>query len=246
MFRSICRPVVIPQSEHCRLAGLIAGLWGNQDFEVPELGRQRLSFAVLAHDQCYGKLDTLEVGKASVEQWVACRRRGLQKHFGDRAVDILVAMHTKRLAKLNRAALCRSLEIEAESKVQRLLSDAELPRSRYEAIYTVFSLCDTLSYHFCLEALTAGSLDVYRNFTPPTKVKVFFQILRNGHISINPWPLCDDCLSGTLEAFSEEGYPLTAKAIKVPFMIAPNFKGFEKNLPAQVSSLTPAPAPAAP
>ena len=39
MFESKLRPIVIPQSEHLKLVGTLALLWGNADFDLPPIER---------------------------------------------------------------------------------------------------------------------------------------------------------------------------------------------------------------
>ena len=62
MFKSTQRPIVIPQSEHLKLAGALAQLWGNAEFELPPLPRLSVVTGIALHDRAFGYLDDLPVG----------------------------------------------------------------------------------------------------------------------------------------------------------------------------------------
>ncbi len=58
MFKSKQRPLAIPQSEHQKLAGTLALIWGNDDFERPVVPFKSFLAGVGLHDRAYGPLDT--------------------------------------------------------------------------------------------------------------------------------------------------------------------------------------------
>jgi hypothetical protein len=57
MFKSKRMPIVIPQSEHLRLVGTLAMLWGNLDFDLPPIERNSMIAGMGLHDRGYGLLD---------------------------------------------------------------------------------------------------------------------------------------------------------------------------------------------
>ncbi len=59
MFKSTRRPIVFPQSEHLKLAGTLAFLWGNAQFEFPPLPPLSVIAGNALHDRAYGYLDNL-------------------------------------------------------------------------------------------------------------------------------------------------------------------------------------------
>jgi len=63
MFKSKRRPIVIPQSEHQRLSGTLALLWGNADFDRPQMPPDSLLTGIGLHDRAFGYLDTFAIGE---------------------------------------------------------------------------------------------------------------------------------------------------------------------------------------
>ena len=76
MFKSSKRPIVIPQSEHLRLAGALAMLWGNDLFEFPPLPLPSVVMGIGLHDRGYGYLDNHAIGEVDEETWLRITRRG--------------------------------------------------------------------------------------------------------------------------------------------------------------------------
>lgn len=92
MFRSAAG-VIVSQAEHARLAGAIAAVWG-----LPQpLPFESLVRGVTLHDRGYGELDDDEIGAVEPERWVEIQRRGFTERSGDAVVDLLVALHIRRL-----------------------------------------------------------------------------------------------------------------------------------------------------
>ena len=54
MFRSKTQNLIFPQAEHSRLAGTIANLWGNDDFDRPNFNFKSFVTGVTLHDVGYG------------------------------------------------------------------------------------------------------------------------------------------------------------------------------------------------
>src|SRR5262249_39739547 len=69
MFTSKQRPIVIPQWEHQKLAGTLALLWGNADFDRPPIPFESFLTGIALHDRAYGLLDNLPIGGIAEEQW---------------------------------------------------------------------------------------------------------------------------------------------------------------------------------
>jgi len=68
MFKSKLRPIVIPQSEHAKLAGTLALLWGNTSFDLPETDWLSFIAGVGLHDRGYGYLDTSAIDEMPFER----------------------------------------------------------------------------------------------------------------------------------------------------------------------------------
>ena len=92
MFRSPSN-VIVSQAEHGRMAGAIAAVWG-----LPQpLPLESLVRGVTLHDRGYGELDDDQIGVVEPERWVEIQRRGFSERSGDPAVDLVVALHIRRL-----------------------------------------------------------------------------------------------------------------------------------------------------
>ena len=63
MFKSKLRPIITPQAEHGKQAGLLASLWGNETFDKPPVDFSAFVNGVVLHDWAYGLLDTRRVPK---------------------------------------------------------------------------------------------------------------------------------------------------------------------------------------
>ena len=68
MFKSKRRQIVIPQSEHLRLVGALAMLWGNEDFDIPPVERVSMVAGMGLHDRGYGHLDNSAIGEMSEDE----------------------------------------------------------------------------------------------------------------------------------------------------------------------------------
>ena len=63
MFKSTQRPIVIPQSEHLKLAGALAQLWGNAEFELPPLPRLSVVAGIRCTTVCLATWTTSPWGR---------------------------------------------------------------------------------------------------------------------------------------------------------------------------------------
>ena len=94
VFRSTARPVVYPQAEHARLAAAIAGAWQPEAIPLPFDSFVR---GVALHDRGYGELDTDGIGEIDGARWLEIMRRGFEPQDADPVVDLIVALHIRRL-----------------------------------------------------------------------------------------------------------------------------------------------------
>ena len=70
MFRSKSRGVIITQFEHARFSYQLASLYGNEDFDVPNIPIESFLAGVLFHDRGYGIVDEYEIGQMSEDAHV--------------------------------------------------------------------------------------------------------------------------------------------------------------------------------
>ena len=97
MFKSTRRPIIIPQSEHLKLVGTLALLWGNSQFELPPIQPLSLVAGIGLHDRAYGYLDNLPIGTMDDTRWLATTRQGFFMPCADPLADLITRQHLLRL-----------------------------------------------------------------------------------------------------------------------------------------------------
>src|SRR3982751_5957507 len=83
--------------EHSRLAGAIAVGGGNGAVSRAPLAFHSFVRGVVEHDRGYGELDNDPIGGVAEERWLEIQRRGLAARDPDPIVDVVVALHIRRL-----------------------------------------------------------------------------------------------------------------------------------------------------
>ena len=93
MFRSKRRPLVYTQADHARFAASIALHWRVH----PPLPFDSFVRGVADHDRGYGEHDDAEIGVVDNARWVEIQRAGFRPRGEDAVVDLVVALHIRRL-----------------------------------------------------------------------------------------------------------------------------------------------------
>src|SRR5438128_12495067 len=93
MFRSARRPVIFPQADHARFSATIALAWHDR----PPVPYDSFVRGVADHDRGYGEHDNDEIGLVERTLWVEIQRRGFRPRGEDAVVDLVVALHIRRL-----------------------------------------------------------------------------------------------------------------------------------------------------
>ncbi|MFL7867363.1 MAG: DUF3891 family protein, partial [Anaerolineales bacterium] len=89
MFKSKRRPLVTPQSEHLKLVGTLAMLWGNDAFELPPIERESMILGMGTHDRGYGYLDNHPIGGMDDSEWFPVARRTFTMPCSDVVADTI-------------------------------------------------------------------------------------------------------------------------------------------------------------
>jgi len=197
MFRSRRRDVIFPQSEHARLAAMLAMAAGAEP---------RVVAGVLWHDRGYPALDTDGIGEMEPERWRAVMRAGFEPETADPAVDHLVRMHIHRLTR----GAAPDVAAELEPALAGSLARSGLSTVEAAAADAVTELYDMVAFDFCLEEPASGSV-----------TGVAYEIDGQGGITLDPWPLVPAELDGFIVAFLAEGYPDRPAPVIVPFSARP-------------------------
>jgi hypothetical protein len=191
MFRSP-RGVIVPQAEHGRQAGAIAAAWA-----LPQpLPFESLVRGVTLHDRGYGELDDDEIGVVEPARWVEIQRRGFAERSGDAVVDLLVALHIRRLIGADEHPARVELAHEIDAALPGLRAAAGVDEQEAHDADGVTEVCDRLSFAFCSGEPVTGIVRSFRYRYDGAET-----------ITLDPWPLALPALRGVVGGFAADGYP---------------------------------------
>jgi hypothetical protein len=221
MFKSKQRPIAISQWEHQKLAGTLALLWGNAEFERPPVPFESFLAGVGLHDRAYGALDNLPIGELPEVEWLALTRAGFDMAWSDPIADLIAKMHLKRLAGYGDAPARRALAAEMAQAIEQQLRRHGLDAATFERIDRITNLCDRIAFDFCFEAPAEGTVQILPRNDRDDDVPVLFQIA-NGTIEVAPWPFGVSSLEGYLVGYQLDGYPTALEPVMVPYRVVGN------------------------
>jgi hypothetical protein len=220
VFRSRRRELVFPQAEHARLAAAIAQAWGNEQWQRPPVPFGAFMQAVALHDRGYGQLDADGIGEVSAERWLEIQRVSFAPRGSDPVVDLLVALHVRRLVASRWSAAGPIALGELDAQLPALRRAAGIATSDAVEADRVMDLCDAIAFDFCVEQPARGRVDVV-----PTRaaraVVIEFEVDGDGLIVLDPWPLGVARLDGFVLGFEVAGYPERPSPVVVPFRVLP-------------------------
>jgi hypothetical protein len=184
MFVSKQRPVVYPQAEHQRLAGVIAAAFKPELVPLPFESWVR---GVALHDRGYGELDADPLGDMPEERWLDIEGAGLEPQDADPIVDLVVAMHIQRLAG----------DVERlDARVPERLAASGVDPDAAQAADAYTNLCDRLAFSFCFEQADEGELG-----------GLSFAVHADGSAVVTPWPFTVPYVKERVIAYEADGYP---------------------------------------
>jgi hypothetical protein len=218
MFKSKQRPIVIPQWEHQKLAGTLALLWGNANFERPPVPFESFLTGVGLHDRAYGPLDNLPIGGIPEQDWLALTRSGFEMTWADPIADLITKMHLKRLASYGSAPARKALAVEMTRAIQAQIQRHGLDAATFEQIDRITDLCDRIAFDFCFEAPAEGEVRIFPRNDRDEEIKVSYQF-EGGTIQVDPWPFGVDSHTGYLVGYQLQGYPRVLEPVIVPYRL---------------------------
>ncbi len=219
MFKYRRRPIVIPQSEHSRLAGTLALLWGNAHFDRPAIDAQSLVAGIALHDRGYGYLDNWAIGETSEPEWLRITRHGFYLGGTDGVADLIVKLHLKRLVTSRDSAERQALAQEMETAIQGRVARSGLNREEMARIDRITRLCDSIAFDFCMEEPAGRAVAVFARNDAREPSQLEYTI-DDGEIQIDPWPLSLDTYANYLVGYRSEGYPEMLDPVIVPYRLA--------------------------
>jgi hypothetical protein len=218
MFKSKRRPIVTPQSEHLKLVGTLALLWGNEDFKTPPIDRTSMVAGMGLHDRGYGYLDNNPIGGMDESEWFVIARRGFYMPCSDVVADTIVKYHIRRLADRGDSAGYKALAAEFSGAIDEQLKRHNLSKELFGRLDRITDLCDKLSFSLCFDVPASGEISIFPHCGEDRKVIVRYHV-EDGLLSANPWPFSVDRYEGYLVAYKLDGYPEQLDPVILPFTL---------------------------
>lgn len=209
---------MFPQREHARFSAALADAWSDA-FAPVRLPRERFVRGVAEHDRGYSEHDADEIGLVSRDRWLAIQERGFAPRREDTVVDLVVALHVRRLVSSGDDDGSRRVLGAMDDALPALVREAGTSTGDAAAADRITDLCDRISFDFCLEQPDSGAVDVLA--AEGTPVRVAYAVDGRGTIALDPWPLDRPALGGTVLAYAAEGYPEVLEKVPAPFAVEP-------------------------
>lgn len=221
MFVSKRNKLIYPQSEHLKLAGVIASHWGNEHFEKPPVPYQSFVNAVSNHDSGYGHYDVHAVGELTEDTIISLWTRCTHKEFQDPYEEIITKRHFMRMASYYPAfSKLAGLHDALKLEIDLLYAKHGFSSHIFDVTDSIMNLCDSVSFSFCREEFATHEVKVFHNATSAYLTTIHFTITANRSIILDPYPLDDSLISGAITAYDQTAYPniLLPNEIRYQFM----------------------------
>jgi hypothetical protein len=218
MFKSKRRPIVTPQSEHLKLVGTLAMLWGNADFDAPPIERVSMIAGMGTHDRGYGYLDNHPIGGMDDAEWFPVARLTFYMPCSDIVADTIVKYHFRRLASHDDSPARKALTSEFSEALDEHLEKHNLSKELFDRIDRITDLCDSLSFSLCFDVPTSGEIPIFPRNGEDGEVTVKYQV-EDGIISVSPWPFSVDRHEGYLLAYKSDSYPERLDPVILPYIL---------------------------
>ncbi len=161
---------------------------------------------VADHDRGYGEHDADQIGAVESERWTEIQRRGFTPRGEDHVVDLVVALHVRRLLSSRADAFEQRASDEVDALLPSLLERAGVTPEAADAADAITNVCDRLAFAFCFEEPASGRV---RGFV--------YELDAEGTITLDPWPLDLPRLVGLVTGFEADGYPDRLVPVVAPF-----------------------------
>jgi Protein of unknown function (DUF3891) len=215
MFRSKRRSVIIPQLEHSRLAGTLALLWGNENFEPPRIAQESWLAGITFHDRGYGALDTCAVGAMPEAQWLNLMHSSFSLSQNDAAADLIVKLHVQRLVGTEGSAQRRALASEFAQGITAFVATHNLAHSYFQRLDRITNLIDMIAFEFSFEQPASGQIAIFPDDGDIT-VPVHYSI-DGPTISVQPWPFAVSHYAGFIIGYHAHDYPTRLEPLVIPY-----------------------------
>ena len=222
MFRSQTRDIVTPQSEHLKMCGELAQIFGNAKFEKPNIPTKSLVSGILLHDRLYGEYDNLGVGEVDENDWLDLLSKELDSTLEDKIADVIIKMHIKRLFSRKTSEKSAKLVERFEKKINDIKKEYSLQHIDFDQIDKITNLCDGISFNFCFETNEKGTVSDLKT-AEGNLVNVEFKIV-DSIITVSPYPFSIDPFESTITSYRSENYPTQLEKIEKNYKIQSSAK----------------------
>jgi len=205
MFRSKTRNFIFPQSEHLRLVGALVLHWGNDHFARPALPFDSYVTGAALHDWGHGFFDMNEIGAMDESHRVRSMSNLVHARLADPIAETVMLHHVKRL--MGDDAIYGELRPLLNGRIDENLARLHLDRALFDRADRITNLTDMISFDFCFERPAERAILVYAKRADQEQIPVTYEIIGDGQITLDPWPLKVDSLEGYILAYGAEGYP---------------------------------------
>ncbi|MDQ7028020.1 MAG: DUF3891 family protein [Anaerolineae bacterium] len=219
MFKSKTRPIVLPQSEHARLAGLLAYQWGNTNFDRPAINFDSFVKGVAVHDRGYDVLDNAPIDGVSLTTWLSIMRQSLLRVCDDMTTNIVCWMHVRRLLALASSPERDKLRQMADEMLNDAINQLGIEHDVFVWADSITNFCDAIAFHYGFDTPKQRSMDICYKVGSMERVSVQYWLKADGLIQVDPWPFKVDSISGFVMGYQEEGYPDRLEPVLLPFSI---------------------------
>jgi hypothetical protein len=203
VFRSRTRAVIFTQHEHARLAAELALAWRREDIPLPFNSFVR---GVALHDRGFDVLDGDDIEALSLARYLAIQRSGAAPRGEDPVVDLVVALHIRRLAASRpwRAQFVGELD----ALLPRLYHAAGVSEEAALASDRVTEVSDRVSFDFCFEEPASDEVG-----------GITYSIDGRGTIKLHPWTLAVPRMTGLIVGYRADGYPGDLEPVIVSYEV---------------------------
>ncbi len=219
MFRSEKRDIIIPQSEHARLAAIIASHWGNSEFDKPPFDFNSFVEGVALHDSAYGMIDKLELGNLATDKWIDVVEKGAQLKFDNPIVTIIVKLHIKRLIINDEFPRKKEVIETIDTDINSNLKLTNNTLDDFLWVDRITNLCDMAAFNFSFEREKKVKFRIRPKINSTEEKTITVKNLDGGVIKINPWPFSIPEIKGWIYSYEGKEYPEKLVQSVVKFLI---------------------------
>ncbi len=219
MFKSKIRSTIISQYEHGRMAGTLASLWGNDNFDKTEIDFDAFIKCVTLHDWHFGQVDNIAIGNSSETEWLAVVQRGVEYRFEDPVTDIVVKKHILRLLGGHISPDVEKLKELTDKRILERLTETQYTLDTFDWADKITAFCDMVAFDFAFEKPLTRRMSVSAKRNAEQETTLEYEIKSNGKVTVSPWPFSMDSIKGVLISYQEAGYPSSLKPEIINFTI---------------------------